>query len=205
VAAFELLEPDVRCPVTVIGAAGAMGSGFVDHLRRGGYSDLAVADLVYADAPEAVPPDATHLPAEPGRFTAECLGRGGFIVATTWGEELERSDIDALKPGTNLLLAHNLALPAADAGLALAARLAERGVYALPGQILTLGGALTARLEWFWRAAQTGRRFDKPLAHTVVQRVATFWARRCSATPSAQAPSPYHAMLAAAGERQLRD
>ncbi|HEU5109304.1 MAG TPA: hypothetical protein VFT95_12235 [Micromonosporaceae bacterium] len=202
VGAFELLGPDVRTPVTVIGAAGAMGSGFVEHLVSRDYTDLAVSDLVYHQdgaGPAVSPPAvARHLPAQRQRFTPECLGRGGFIVATTWGEELEHSDLDAIKPGSVLLLAHNLALPVGDAGLHLAARLADAGVTVLPGQILTLGGALTARLEWFWRAGRTTR-FDKPLGHVVVDRVVRYWTDRCVNRPPDGAPTPYHAMLAAAG------
>jgi hypothetical protein len=67
--------------------------------------------------------------------------------------------------GSVLVLAQNLSLPWGEEGTLLAQRLQDKSVTCVPGQILTFGGALTLRLEWFWRVSNSGIPFDKPLAH----------------------------------------
>ncbi|HWT06214.1 MAG TPA: hypothetical protein VN224_10690 [Xanthomonadales bacterium] len=187
--------------VTCIGSAGAMGSGVLEHFRSAGAADLAVCDLVY-DAPTGspVPNGCTHLPARAGSFTAEALSRGGLIVATTVGDELENSPLDAIPPGTSLFLAHNLALPMGARGTAMAQLLAERGVLVIPGQVLTLGGALTARLEWYWRQLPARPEFDKQLAHRVVDCLVSYVVVCMLALAEWSAITPYEAMLRLAGE-----
>ncbi|GAA2715155.1 MULTISPECIES: hypothetical protein [Streptomyces] len=197
IAAFEELKPAPAGPVTLIGSDGAMGSDFFDYLKRSDLPDVAVADIAYA-AGTTVRDGYPVLPSRPGTFTTECLGRGGSVVANTWGNELENADVDALRPGTLLLLAHNHSVPEGQAGLDLMRRVAGRDVLALPGQVLTLGGALTSRLEWFSRQARPGELFDKPLAHDVVRTVIRYWVRRCVDSAGADGTTPYEAMLSAA-------
>lgn len=159
-------------PVTVIGSAGALGTDTTKDLAGRGFRNLGVADLVYTEDTitlEATPGTVTVevLPSEAGRFTSQCLRRGGVIVCTTYGGELVASELGVIPKGTILVLAHNLALPSGDQGRQLAVELQGRGVDLIPGQILTLGGALTSRVEWFSREAGV-RQFDKSLAHKVV-------------------------------------
>jgi hypothetical protein len=161
-----------HAPITCIGANGAMGGDIVERLRSTYGRDVAVCDLAF-DGPQSasVPTGCLKLVAEEGRFTDECLLRGGLVVAATVGDELNCSNWRLIPSGTVILLAHNLSLPPGEEGAALARELAARGVLVIPGQVLTLGGALTARLEWFWRLHRPGEPFDKVLAHRVVRTV----------------------------------
>ncbi|MGP4000843.1 hypothetical protein [Streptomyces sp. 8N706] len=196
IAAFEELKPTPHGPITAIGSDGAMGSDFFTYVKRSRFEGVAVSDIAYA--PDATVQDGYPvLPSRPGTFTPQCLGRGGSIIANTWGNELENSDIEALRPGTLLLLAHNHSVPAGAAGHDLMGRVAARDVLALPGQVLTLGGALTSRLEWFSRQDRPGELFDKPLAHDVVGTVIRHWVRRCVDSAGVNGMTPHEAMLAA--------
>lgn len=164
-------------PVTLIGSAGAMGSGILEYFARENFQDLAICDLDYQNrngsSPSlpAVQERYPRLPARWQTFTDACLQRGGLIVATTLGQELEHANWQLLPRSTTFLLAHNLAIPNGEAGITLMRNIAEREVLAMPGQVLTLGGALTSRLEWFWRQARPNQFFDKPLAHLIVRAV----------------------------------
>jgi hypothetical protein len=184
--------------LTLIGAAGALGEGVLAFLRGLGARDLAVADIQYAAGAAQPPADLEQLPAVAGRFTDECLRRGGTLVMTTWGTELEHSNLDCIPAGTRLILAHNLALPPGEPGRELAQSLAERDIFVLPGQLLTLGGALTSRLEWFWRqhCPETDFTPQKPLAHQVVARVVAFLAGESTDLAERQGLTPYEAMWA---------
>ncbi|QNP68115.1 hypothetical protein IAG44_00595 [Streptomyces roseirectus] len=177
---------------TLIGSAGAMGEDVLTYLQDQG-GELAVCDLKYDAGHEAAPDDVRLLPSVSGRFTDEALASGGTVIATTWGNELEHSNLTALAPGTVLLLAHNLAIPSGAGGKELMAEVARADVLALPGQLLTLGGALTSRLEWFSRQSGTTV-FDKPLAHRVVSRVVGDWTRRM-ARPADGHGNAYEALL----------
>ncbi len=183
-------------PVTCIGSAGAIGVGVLEHFRQRGTANLGACDLAY-DVPggPAVQADCRHLKAEPGRFTAECLARGGLIVATTVGDELERSLWNRLPSGTVLLLAHNLALPDGKLGIELTRGLARKDVLVIPGQVLTMGGALTARLEWYWRQLPCNPDFDKGLAHRVVYRVVSHLLRTMLSHVRLGCITPHEAML----------
>ena len=165
IAALELhdIAAHKHMPVTLIGSNGALGVDVLAYFLREGFTDLAVCDLAYDDGSgQAAPPAGVkHLSSKDGAFTDACLSRGGVIVATTVGEELQNSSWRAIPPGTLLFLAHNLAIPVGEAGLRLARDLAEQGVHVVPGQVLTLGGALTSRVEWFWRQARVNEPFDK--------------------------------------------
>jgi hypothetical protein len=195
-AAFEHFRFSRDIPVTIIGSDGAMGSEFHDYIKRQGHSDVAVCDLSYEQEVSRAPrTDATQVPARAGTFTREALSRGGVIVATTWGRELQNCDISALLPGTRFLLAHNLSIPPGRQGVGLTQRVAERGVTALPGQMLTLGGALTTRLEWFWRQSRPDQPFDKPLAHDVVRTVVSHWVKSSLDQADKDKVTPYEALL----------
>lgn len=185
-------------PVTVIGADGALGVDITRDLASRGFRDLMVADLAYGEDTLAVNGSAgaapiAVLPSEPGRFTDRCLRRGGVIVPATHGGELVASDMTAIPRGTVLALAHNLALPSGELGRQLAAELQRRCIDVIPGQVLTLGGALTSRIEWFSRA-QGAARFDKPLAHAVVHATVS---HLMDAIPAQDAPPPFYEQMCA--------
>lgn len=184
-------------PVTLIGSAGAMGCGVLDYFVQEGFSTIAICDLVYeqshlTSAPASGP---VQLPSRKGMFTDECLQQGGLIVATTLGHELACSNWESIPAHTLLLLAHNLAIPPGEAGITLMRALADRAIIAIPGQILTLGGALTSRLEWFWRQARPGQPFDKPLAHLIVRDVVTFLISLTLKRAEETGSTPYEVMF----------
>ena len=163
IAALQVFAPEAPNDgsLTIIGSDGALGRDLVRHFRViAPRAELVVCDLAYDSGTSAPPDGLAVLPAEPGRFTRDCLGRGGTIIATTVGGELEASDLDVLGSGALLVLAHNLATPEGVKGVKLMRAVAERRVTAIPGPLLTLGGALTSRLEWFSRKARPGRPFD---------------------------------------------
>ena len=169
---LNLLQ-DTKTEVTLIGSDGALGSEIMTFFAEKRPSRLAVADLAYNNGTRP-PEELLHLGSKPGQFTNECLQRGGTLVMTTWGEELENSDLDAIPAGSNVILAHNLSVPPNENGCSMMRRLAGEGTLALPGQMLTFGGALTSRLEWFWRQNHPDADFTpkKPLAHEIARRVA---------------------------------
>ncbi len=203
IAALDFINicADPGRPVTVIGSDGALGVDITRELAGRGFHDLAVADLSYgADAETISVSNGTLrkldvLPSEHGRFTLECLRRGGVIVPATHGGELALSDVAAIPRGTTLALAHNLALPPGSHGRDLAARMQHLGVELIPGQVLTLGGALTSRIEWYSRAAGVAL-FDKPLAHDVVR--ATVGHLMAAIGPATAGRSLYDRMCACA-------
>jgi hypothetical protein len=121
------------------------------------------------------------------------LERGGLIVATTIGDELVNSDLASIPPGTLLLLAHNQAFPPGRRGRALAEYLQSRGVKTIPGQLLTLGGALTTRLEWYSRQAGV-EHFPKQLAHETVAEVTKHLMERISSRGDSGSPAFYTEM-----------
>jgi hypothetical protein len=183
---------------TLVGSAGALGSGILEHLLAEGFQDLAVSDLVYDAGEEAPPAGLPVLPSSEGRFTNECLERGSIQIFTTWGEELENSDVSAIPPGTVLVLAHNLSVPPGERGRHLMREIADRDILAIPGQMLTLGGALTSRLEWFWRQCYPNTDFTskKPLAHEIARRVGAFLVTGIDDLAKKQDLTHYEAMWA---------
>lgn len=190
-------------PLTLIGSAGALGSDVLAYFLQDGYRDLAVCDLVYDDPRSGARPpvDLPRLPSRWKMFTPPCLERGGVIVATTVGGELENSRWQAMPSGALLFLAHNLAVPHGDEGIALMSHIADHGVFAVPGQVLTLGGALTSRLEWFWRQSKPDVPFDKPLAHAVVRDAVRYLVTDIQARAAAAGVTLYEAMLDLTGLR----
>jgi hypothetical protein len=198
IAAMETLgcHEDQTTPVTLIGAAGAMGSDILNYLQCEGFSDIAVCDIAY-EANLSSPPPAPiiTLPSAKNMFTDHCLRRGGVIIATTIGKELEHSHWQLIPSATKLLLAHNLSVPDGPEGIALMRSIEQQRVCALPGQLLTLGGALTSRLEWFWRQSRQEQPFDKQLAHTVVAEVVRFTIADVVELAKKQGQTLYEAML----------
>lgn len=189
-----LSDKDAR--YTLVGSDGALGSGVLEYLQQEGFHDLAVSDLTYDAGREQPPAGLLKLSSQDGRFTRDCLQRGGIIVFTTWGEELENSDLDAIPSGTTLVLAHNLSVPPGERGRRLMRDIAERGIFAIPGQVLTLGGALTSRLEWFWRQNYPDTDFTakKPLAHEIARRVGAFLVTQIDEVARRENLTPYEAM-----------
>lgn len=187
---------DKRMPVTLIGSAGAMGSDILRALLAANFDDIAVCDLKYQDTNVSPHPHVQLLPAQPGRFTDACLKRGGLLVATTIGQELENSNWQLIPPGTRFFLAHNLSVPANEQGTELMRRLQAQGVLAFPGQMLTLGGALTSRMEWFFRQQRTPEQlFDKPAAYATIKEVLQTLAYEITQLAQADSMTPYEAML----------
>lgn len=201
IAALEAMgvANDKDAPITLIGAAGAMGSDMLAYFRREGFKDIAVCDLAYEQGFTQLPPDVRHLPSQSGMFTEACLERGGIIVATTIGRELENSRWQCVPAGTKLFLAHNLAIPSGQEGITLMKQIATLDVLVLPGQMLTLGGALTSRLEWFWRESRRAELFDKPMAHLTVREIVTFLVNEIINLANDCNIVPYEAMLKYAG------
>lgn len=196
VAAYDaLVDADLvdTSKVTLIGAAGAMGETVAQTLLERRDRELSVCDLKFEAGTEVPPTGARHIVSEPDRFTDEVLTSSDVTIAATWGGELINSRHDLIQPDKVILLAHNLAIPTGVDGLELTRGLSRPGVLVIPGQILTLGGALTSRLEWFSRASGVTV-FDKPLAHDVVRRVITYWVRRI-ADEAREGNNPYEALL----------
>lgn len=197
IAAFETVAPSYNKneAITLIGSAGALGSDVLAYFLREDYTNLAICDLVYdghnGHNGVTAPNNLTQLPSKQRAFTEPCLRRGGVIIATTVGHELEHSAWQVMPLGTILLLAHNLSIPTGEAGVELMRKISAQSILALPGQILTLGGALTSRLEWFWRQSKSGLLFDKELAHLIVQDVVKFWVQESLASSE---PTPYEFM-----------
>lgn len=188
-----LLE-DPSVPTLVIGSAGALGSEIVEHLRERGFTQITLCDILY-DQGEVVPPlGLPVLPAQPGKFTDQALQHGHLIIAATWGHELEQSNHGLLPRGTRLVLAHNLCLPAGEEGRQLARALDAAGVFVMPGALLTLGGALTSRLEWFHRQERRDTPFDKVYAHRVAHDVVAELTTEVLRVSRQQRLSPYEAM-----------
>jgi hypothetical protein len=183
---------------TLVGSAGALGSGVLQYLTQEGFQDLAVGDIAYERGTDLPPSGLLKLRSEEGKFTNECLERGSIIVFTTWGEELEKSDIEAIPPGTSLILAHNLSIPTGEAGRRLMRDIASRGIFALPGQVLTLAGALTSRLEWFWRKNFSNADFTgkKAVAHKIADRVVSFLTEEIVQVAKEKDLTPFEAMWA---------
>lgn len=202
-AAYEALEEEGvvdSTAVTHVGSAGAMGTTVLEHLLERGDRDVTVCDLKYDDGAEPAPPDIRRIPSVRGSFPDEAMRTPGTLIATTWGRELERSNHELLGAGTVVLLAHNLAIPTGIEGLELMRRACRPGVVVIPGQVLTLGGALTSRLEWFSRQAGITT-FDKPMAHEVVRRVVAHWI--VGLVHARDAANPYEAMLSACAQRAI--
>jgi hypothetical protein len=195
-AAYETLLAEGRvtsADVTLVGSAGAMGTTVLSDLLGRGDREVTVCDLKYDDGSEAAPTNLRRLRSVPGQFPDEALSRQHAMIATTWGGELERSNHGLIGPGAVVLLAHNLAIPTGVDGVELMRRVSRPEVLVIPGQVLTLGGALTSRLEWFSRQAGITT-FNKPQAHQVVRRVVDHWVRQLT-TRSAEDGNPYEAML----------
>lgn len=207
IAAIEVLGLDQRKAgrVTLIGAAGAMGGDVLKYLQHENYQNLAVCDLAYDDINSGITPPENLFTcsSKSGAFTVDCLERGGLIVATTVGQELENSFWEIIPKGSTLLLAHNRAVPAGEVGKQLMQRIQERDIFALPGQVLTLGGALTSRVEWFWRQNNLGVPFDKQLAHLVVADVVKFLVTKIQRLAKSSSTTPYESMLQYVGMESL--
>lgn len=175
-------------PITVIGCEGGCGKGCIDYFIENGYKNIAACDLKlnnnterYAELEKK---NVKIIPAEKGKLTNECLSRGGFIIVVTTGGELINSDVTEIKRGTYLLLAHNEAISADEKGISFAEKVQnEQHCCIVPGQILTFGGAMTSRLEWFFRCTHKGEYFPKQLAHKLVASAADIIVKKYLSDP----------------------
>jgi hypothetical protein len=190
-----------RKPVTLIGSAGALGTDITKYFLSRGFEDVAVCDLAYDSRRADAPARLRTLPSQYNVLTNRCLERGGVIVATTFGGELANSEWEAIPPGCLLVLAHNLSVPQGEAGISFMREIASRGVTAIPGQLLTFGGALTSRLEWFWRQSRASQPFDKELAHIIVREVMRVLLTETEKLRASLRVTPYEALLHLAREQ----
>lgn len=188
--------------VTLIGSAGALGTDILKYFIKENFNDIKICDLVYDEVDyssrnKSILPDINinKLPSKNNIFTEQCLMRGGLLVATTVGGELEKSNWKIIPKDTILFLAHNMAIPIGEEGIRLMQTIEANGVFALPGQLLTLGGALTSRLEWFWRQSKSAEFFDKELAHLIVKDVVRFLVSEIQSNSEYLKITPYEAML----------
>jgi hypothetical protein len=82
----------------------------------------------------------------------------------------------------------------------------RKGILAIPGQLLTLGGALTSRIEWFSRQSNGGRSFNKRLAHQAVREVVAFLLSAVLDLAKVSGLTPYEAMLrCASGQEEIAE
>ena len=183
------VENDKTVPITLIGSAGACGEGVLNYFLANDYTDIMVCDVWY-DSEEGknekerlMQLGVKYTPAKKGKFTDECLSRGGFIICTTIGGELINSNVEIINDGTKLLLAHNEAIPVGNEGIDyIESIVKDKDVLIIPGQMLTFGGALTSRIEWFWRVNNKGEYFNKKLAHDTVSVAADYWTKKIVAS-----------------------
>lgn len=168
---------DKSIPVTLVGSDGAVACAVLEYLINEKYTDIAVCDISYDTEERRQEAERLRalgikiLPAEYGKFTAPCLERGGLFIAVTVGGELLNSDLSVVKNGTTMLMAHNEVITVNEESLsAIDKLLEEKDIKIVPGQLLTFGGAMTSRLEWFFRRSHNeGETFNKPVAHKIVR------------------------------------
>jgi hypothetical protein len=189
---------DTSLPVTIIGSAGAMGADLLKYFVSRKFTDIAVCDLEYDAGTMQAPAGVKVLKSVYGQFTKECLSRGGLIVASTWGKELENSPIEVLPRDSFFTLAHNFCLPEGPYGHVICEFLKEKNIAFLPGQLITLGGALTSRLEWFSRVNGVTD-FDKEYAHDYAKKTVGRLTREVLNIALADDSNPVKAMNKLAG------
>ncbi|MCM1508045.1 MAG: hypothetical protein NC177_13070 [Ruminococcus flavefaciens] len=164
-------------PVTLVGSDGAVACAVLDYLINEKFTDIAVCDISYGKPERSEEVERLKslgvkiLPAEYGKFTSECFGRGGLFIAVTVGGEFLNSELSAIKDDTVFLLAHNEVISVNEESLSkIDDILKTKDVKIVPGQLLTFGGAMTSRLEWFFRSHRLNDElFNKPLAHKCVR------------------------------------
>jgi phosphoglycerate dehydrogenase-like enzyme len=181
-------------PITVIGAAGALGSGVCAYLARQGFTNVIICDLQYTDNPPRKLPKGWKIAkAENGKFTDECLTRGGTLITAAYGDEMMQSHWQKIPPNTLWIGAQNKDLPEKEAGIDFARQLHAQGVRHIPGQILTIGGTTASWTEWC--ARQEGKPFSRDAAHEVVHRVTDKLVVSMLDRAEASRITPYEAML----------
>lgn len=167
---YFLAKKGADSEIVLIGADGACGVGVLNYLRDKKYNLVGISDLSYMQKEiDGIP----VLSSEAGKYTNECLLQADILVATTVGEEFLKSDLGALRDGAVVLLAHNHCLPTDASSVRWIKKLKSRNITVVPGQLLTFGGALTSRIEWFWRTTNKDQYFDKQLAHDAVYSMVT--------------------------------
>ena len=180
---------DRQLPITLIGAAGAMGSDTAKRLATRGFENVLVADIAYDYAQpveidqstgeklvpileseryrtqgepfQRIPGSWDIALAKPKQFTNEALSgldclTPRVIIAMTFGKALENSNFDAIPNYSTILLAENWSLPPGSKGMSIMRRLKQRRIVAIPGQVITPGGAGNSKVEIFFRATMNG-------------------------------------------------
>jgi hypothetical protein len=140
---------DKRSPVTIIGHKGALGSSIL-HEIKARFSDIAVTDISHREG-DPLPEDCELIKSEQWKIPDKALERGGLIITAALRNELENSNYNLIPNDTIILLAQNHSINFGGRGVGLVDDLSKRGILVIPGQLLTLAGAMTARLEWAWR------------------------------------------------------
>jgi phosphoglycerate dehydrogenase-like enzyme len=185
-------------PITVIGSAGALGSGIVEYLRAEGFNNVLLCDLQYANnPPQSLPSGWRIAKAQNGKFTDECLqntGKGAWLITAAYGDEMSASNWKKIKPGTIWIGAQNKDLPNGMEGIEFARTLKDRGILHLPGQLLTIGGTAASWVEHESRKFP-GKAFPREAAHEVVQAVTNTILEKILAEKEAGS-TPYEALLA---------
>lgn len=201
----------LKGPVTLVGSAGAVGTGIREMLAQRRYENVAICDLQYDANPGIAEQHAEEswisLPSIRGKFTNDCLKRGGVFIAATWGNEFYASTWQKIPNNTIVLLAHNNCLPENDIGDRIVRELAARGVVVVPGQALTFGGAATSRLEkahieMFYDSHHPPRtvpNFPKALAHKLVSVASSLLLEELISLSKNNLPTIWHAQRMISG------
>lgn len=194
-------------PITLIGAAGALGSGVRKYIQENGFTNVAICDLQYNDKPTKDLPEGWRvLPAESGKFTDACLarsGQGSWLITTAYGDEMLHSNWKELKAGTTWIGAQNKDIPEREQGVSFARALKGRGITHLPGQLMTIGGTTASWIEWQARRSNTP--FSKAAAHDVVHNVTQSILEKMMEMSHSNNITPYEAMLEYAHKSHWED
>ena len=205
-----LLGKPKDTPITLIGAAGALGSGVREYLAKQGFTNVVLCDLQY-DAPScdheglesSFPAGWSIAPSVNGKFSDTCLERGGWLITTAFGDEMKNSQWDKLQPGTVWIGAQNKDLPEGAAGIQFARNLKAMDVVHIPGQILTIGGTTASWIEW--KARQEQVKFSKEAAHSVVKAVAGHVVGHIYEQSQTKETTPYEELLGYASKAHWQE
>jgi phosphoglycerate dehydrogenase-like enzyme len=204
---LKLEQQPKDTPITVIGAAGALGSGICAYLEKNGFTNVTVCDLQYKNTPPKNLPQGWKIePAVPGKFTDACLDRSGknsWIITAAYGDEMLNSNWQRMKPGTHWIAAQNKDVPEKGEGIAFARHLKQKGILHIPGQLLTIGGTTASWVEWCARQNQLP--FSKELAHDLVEKVTGKILDHMIKETLKDGTTPYEAMLAYADKQHWQE
>jgi glutamate dehydrogenase/leucine dehydrogenase len=183
--------------ITVIGSAGALGTGILEYLEEQQFSNVLLCDLQYAQHPPKNLPEGWKVTeAVAGRFTDECLQRNGkpaWLITAAYGNEMLASNWQSVPQNSIWIAAQNNDIPEKIAGLEFATKLQTAGIKHLPGQILTLGGTKASWIEWCCRSNNAP--FNKEAAYESVELVTAHIIEQMNEATKQLSITPYEAML----------